>query len=74
MKEVLLVACYVLHMNRIIPIVNVRAIFGHTHGSDIFLDRYLPNFSDIVRTRTDNFLQLAPLVFADVYDLCTDPA
>ena len=38
-------------MNFIIPIINVRTIFGHKH--ERFWDRDLPNFSDMGRTRTD---------------------
>ena len=39
-------------MNLITPIVNARTIFGHSPISDNFLDRDLPNFSDIEQTRT----------------------
>ena len=60
MKEVLYNASFI---SRIIPIVNIRTIFGHTTNSDIFLTFFgLSSFSDIQRTRTDFFLKLAPLV------------
>ena len=56
-----MLAIGMLVKNHIIPLVNVRTIFGHIPTSDIFLDRDLPNFSDIGRTRTDIFLKLSPL-------------
>ena len=57
-----MLAIGILDMNHLISIVNLRTIFGHTANEDFFLDRYLPKFSDIGRTRTDFFLKLTPLI------------
>ena len=54
-----------LDMSHIIATVNARTIFGHPYFGQ-FLDRYLPNFSDIGRTRTDFSLKPAPLVHTDI--------
>ena len=62
-----------LDMNHIIPIVNVRTIFGHTLLRTIFRQE----FASLLGRRTDSgicfFLKLAPLLAIEFqHDVCID--
>ena len=59
-KERLYDYCHILAMNHIIPIDNIRTIFGHLPTSSNFWSE-ISDFSDIGRTRTDFLLKLAQL-------------